>query len=319
MKSFILKSIYFLLPLIIWAIAVIFIDPYNFFSNNLNLVDDKLKSNISHKLNRPLFQLLKFKHSKSNAIILGDSRANSLNIDQFIKYSDKKFSSLAYGGGSLLEVIKTFWEVVENGQIDEVYIGINFTMYNKYSNRDRVSEAIRLKDNFLLYAYSSYTLNSTFGILKALITGIEPTIGVPTTSREQFWEHQLKISARDSYQTYQYPDNYLLELKRIAKYCNKNSIKLVFFIPPGSIDLQNKVKEFKLSEYEERFKNDIKALGDVYDFDFPSGLTKNRENFIDPYHFTPDIGNFIIREFFITDSNSFVRFSRYQSSNKLSK
>jgi hypothetical protein len=59
-----------------------------------------------------------------------------------------------------------------------------------------------------------------------------------------------------------------------------------------------------LQHQEERFKNDLQKLGDLYDFDFPSLLTKNKNNFKDPYHFSDSVGIIVVKELFIQASDN---------------
>jgi hypothetical protein len=74
----------------------------------------------------------------------------------------------------------------------------------------------------------------------------------------------------------------------ISNYCNKNSINLVFIIPPSHISLQNKIDEYNLSPQRRQFLSDIKKLSKVYNFNYPNELTINYDNFKDPYHFDPE-------------------------------
>jgi hypothetical protein len=308
----------FFIPFFIWLIIVLIVDPYNFYSFSQKLINFRLKQNISYKINRPLFQVLKFEQKPTNCIVLGDSRANSIDVDFINLNSDKPFANLAYGGGSLQEVINTFWKVTNERHLDEVFIGLNFSLYNKHKNVDRVSDAFSVKNNFFRYAFSYCTIKSTYLILKSLITGIEVKIGVPSTTKERFWSYQLNTSAKLDYSSYEYPENYYEELKAISRFCDKKGIKLIFFIPPTHHDLQHKVLEYNLFKYEEKFKNDLKSLGDLYDFDYHSDLTEDKDNFNDPYHFTASIGRIIIYETFLNGPVYYSRYSKCEHKHKVS-
>lgn len=308
MNYFIKRVLYFTLPFLLWLIGVLLIDPYNYYSNTI-LIDTKLKKETSFQLNRPLYQLLEYKKHPTKSILLGDSRTNNLDVEIFKKYSNKEFTNLAYGGGTLPEIINTFWLVTKEHNLSDVYIGMNLTICNNYRSRDRVIEADEIMRNFFSYAFSVYTFRSMQLILKTVLAGSNLKLGVPDSSKEKFWKHQLDVSAKDDYGLYEYPTDYIKDLMEISKYCNLNNIHLVFFIPPTHTDLQKKVKEYNLLAYELKFKSDLKKMGDVYDFDFPSSITENINNFNDPYHFSPTIGEIIVKELFSARSGEDVVFT----------
>ena len=101
------------------------------------------------------------------------------------------------------------------------------------------------------------------------------------------------MSAKTFYQQYIYPKYYKEELTKICNYCAQNHIKLVFFIPPTHTDLQNRIKDFGLEKEAIQFKKDLEALGKVHDFDYPSHLTQQKSNFLDPFHFNDEISKII--------------------------
>ena len=252
----------------------------------------KLKSQISYKLNRPLYKLQKYTEQPTDLILLGDSRTDLLKSSTFEKLTGLKSTNLAYGGGSLLEIIETFWYVAKIHNVKQVYIGINFSLYNENSYRNRVTEAIMLKGSPLSYLTSKYCYESLFLITKSIITSKDVVIGVPNLIKKEFWKVQLDSAASD-YRLYKYPKTYQKSLIEISSYCKANNIKLVFFIPPSHIDLQQKVKEFKLESDEKIFKTFLTNLGTTYDFNYPSDITRNYNNFTDPYHYNDSISEII--------------------------
>lgn len=310
MRKFIKWVLLFSLPLIIWIILVVLVDPYNYFSFGPKIIDNRFKMGISYKLNRPLYQLLGYNNHPTPSILLGDSRTACLKSEIINIYTKNDFTNLAYAGGSLVDAINTFWLVSKNNKLSDVYIGINFSLFNKYRRLDLVTEDEKLINNFFLYALSESVFKSTYLILKSLITGKDIQIGVPATSKGKFWIYQLNTIANEQYGLYEYPSNYYNDLIEISKYCKKNGINLVFFIPPTHIDLQKKVKQFNLQYFDKKFKNDLEKIGDVYDFDYPSDLTKNYNNFHDPYHFTDSIGEIVVKELFAKESYTYAKYKK---------
>ena len=87
-------------------------------------------------------------------------------------------------------------------------------------------------------------------------------------------------------------------MKRISNYCEANNIKLILFIPPTHVDLQQKIKHYKLADMNRKFKSDLASIGDLYDFDYPNQYTRDPENFSDPFHFGIKIKNIVQEELF---------------------
>jgi len=314
---FIKKNVLFSIPIFIWIFIVIVIDPFNYLKFGLKTINYSSKRAISGVLNRPLFQLLEYKNNPSPNILLGDSRANSLKTIKIRKYSGMDFANLAYGGGSINEAIITFWEAANTIELKNVYIGLNFSDYNMLLNRDRVTEALEIKNNFLTYCFSLYTFESSFLIIRHLLTKEEIILGKPSVTKEDFWKFQLNVASKEGYGTYKYPHKYFSELKKISDYCVKNRIKLIFFIPPTHVDLQNKIKEYNLQFYEENFKADLKRLGDVYDFDYPNDITRNTDNFRDPFHCNDSIGEIVVKEIFNPKENKYAKYSKFDLNNNV--
>jgi hypothetical protein len=296
MKYFIARILLFSMPFILYVLLALYIDPYNILRTEHNPKLNKLKSEISYKLNYPLYKLKGYAVNPTDVILLGDSRVDKLKTEAFESLTKKTVTNLAYGGGTLTEVIETFWYVVGLHEVKEVYIGVSFFNYNETINMDRVSEAKEMTNSLPLYLFSSYCFKSTFLISKSLVTNEKIDIGVPFQNREEFWRYQLESSANNLYRGYKYSNKLSLRLAEVSKYCDSNNIKLVFFNPPSHTDLQLKVNEFKLESEKSRFSDDISNLGLFYDFDYSNNITENHDNFSDPFHYNDSIANIVVNE-----------------------
>lgn len=285
MKKLFLKLLIFSLPILIYMVLAIVIDPYGIFHANGSEKMQTLKSGIALKLSYPLSILPTYDRNPSDVIVLGDSRSGFMSEKIMDSVAKVKTANLAFGGASLKEVTETFWYVSKNKKLKEVYIGVSFMQYNKYNQRNRVTEAVELIHSPFSYLFSNFCLKSTFLISKSLLTNEEVSIGVPEDSKEDFWKFQLENDAVVSYyEKYQYPQSYFNELSKIANYCKENNIKLAFFIPPTHTDLQALTNAYNRVEEDKRFIEDIRALSVLYDFNYPNSLTKNKDNFSDPHH-----------------------------------
>ncbi|TMM53878.1 hypothetical protein FEE95_18450 [Maribacter algarum] len=306
MKDFIKRILLFLVPLIIYVSLALYIDPYNVLRKETNPKLLELKLQISSKLNYRLYKLKEYSDQPKDIIFLGDSRTNRLKVKIVDSLKNMSSSNLAYAGATLPEIIETFWYINKIHKLKEIYIGVNFNLYNKKNSMNMVTEAIDLKKSPLSYLFSQSCFKSTFYILKSLVTKQKIDIEKPRLDKAEFWRYQLESTANNFYRDYNYPNGFFIQLSAIAEYCDNNNIKLVFFIPPTHVDLQQKVEEFELLPKEHKFKSDLSKLGLFYDFDYPNKLTKNNNNFLDPFHFNDSIANIIVHEI-VTGNVNYAR------------
>ena len=296
MSQFIKRMLFFSSPIFIYILLVLYIDPFNIIQKESNQRLIELKQSISGKVNYPLYKLQKFSDDPTDIVLFGDSRTDKLETRVFDSLTKISSTNLAYGGGTLPEIIKSFWYATKVHNLRQVYIGINFNLYNADNSMDRVTEAINLKNSPISYLLSQACFKSSSLIIKSLINGKTVTIEKPDISKDEFWKYQLESSANNFYRNYKYPNNYFKGLLEISDYCKKKNIKLIFFVPPTHIELQQKVNEFELNAAEIRFKSDLSKLGLFYDFDYPNSLTENKGNFSDPFHYNDSIANIVINE-----------------------
>ncbi len=296
MKKYLKRIMLFSSPFIIYLSVSLFIDPYNIIYEESNKKFVDLESKISKHLNFPLYKLPKYSDDPTDIILLGDSRTEGLNTETFDMLTNMRTTNLAYHGGTLLEIIETFWYAAGIHNLKQVYVGINFNLYNETNNMNRVSEAITLQKSPVSYLFSRYCIKSTYLIMKSLISNKTVSISSPLPGKEVLWKNRLDISANHMYRYYKYPKYYYNRLLEIVDYCEQREIKLVFFIPPTHVDLQQKVTEHQLNSEENIFKTDLNEFGLFYDFDYPNPITSDKNNYYDPFHFNDSIAHIIIGE-----------------------
>lgn len=110
------------------------------------------------------------------------------------------------------------------------------------------------------------------------------------------WKRQLNF-AQECYGRYILYSNFSSDLNKISTYCNANNIKIQFFVPPTHVDLQNKIFQAGLEEVYKDFQK-VMMRYPVTNFDYPNALTKNMDNFKDPFHFTEEVAREVIKELF---------------------
>jgi hypothetical protein len=286
-RRLVIRLTLFSLPFLIYAGVIASIDPYNLMRTS-SMIDQDLKMGTSFKLNYALWKILAYRHDPASHIILGDSRVMGFEPEEVSSRTGRPVSNLAYGGGSLQEVIDTFWLVSDTTKLERVSIGVGFNLYNAANDKNRVKEVRSILDNRLLYFTNLNVIAASGQILRSVITGKAPTVGTPPMSPDEFWHYQLDVVTRLYYETWRSPQKYRTELQEIADYCQEKNIELEFIIPPGHADLQETVTRFGLSEEYKAFKSSLGGMAQVYDFDEINSFTSDRDHFRDPYHLTED-------------------------------
>src|SRR5436190_1512565 len=138
MRKFGVRSAIFTAPLLFYALTVLIVDPYNFF-NFSHLVPDSVKKPISN-LDYPLWKMPDYRRNPRRNVLLGDSRMNGIAIEEIRKFTGEEYYNFAYGGGTLKEMIRTFWFADSLTNLHVVYMGMNFNLYNALEKNDRTQD-----------------------------------------------------------------------------------------------------------------------------------------------------------------------------------
>lgn len=293
MKKFFTQACIFILPYLAVFLIIGIIDPYDYFGKG-EIITKTKKEAISKKINYALWKVIEFGQKPPKNIILGDSRTNLLDINEVQKITNKEYYNLSYGGGTLNEICTTFWYATQKTQLENVYIGISFNIYNKSKSYDRVSSALAIINNPILYLVNRDVLYATYLLIKTKFQDKIINIEKPPMTRDKFWQYQLDVSARKELLNYSYPETMKNELFKIVNHCKRNNIKLYFIIMPSHQDLHEKIKSYMLEKEYKQFKHDLSQMGPVYDFDTINQYNTDRNNFRDPYHITKEYGRIIV-------------------------
>jgi hypothetical protein len=293
MKRVFQRSAIFALPFILLTMFVGAVDPFDclgFF----RLMTDAVKLQTAEPLHNPLWKIQKFKESPVSHLILGDSSMASLNMNELRSVTGQEYFNFAYGGGTLVEAIDTYWFAAARIHLDAVYIGIGLINFNEYQNLNRVPEAEAMVANPLKYLTNRIVVGAAFSSAYSALTGRPNNPGMPPMSREAFWRYQIDESLPQLLHEYRYPSSVAAQLERIAANCRMRGTRLVIVIPPNHIELQEKIVALGRAVDEARFKMFVAGLGAVYDMDYRNAFTTERTNFSDPFHTAND--HMIIQE-----------------------
>jgi hypothetical protein len=274
LASFFLPIVFIVAPLVYW------VDPYNLFQNQSH-IPIELRQRYAAPLNQALWKVFAYSRDPKPNIILGDSQAARFPEDQISLVTGEPFANLGAGGATLRETIDMFWFASRETSLHSVYFGINFMAYNE-DPRDRLPQAEAILKTPVLYFLNSDVLEAgTYDIRDAVFH--HPTNLGPQASRDAFWQSQLQyLTAR--YRRDANPGDLRGKLQQVVDYAHQHGIQFAFIIPPQHVDAQRRVRELGVEAQYEHFKHDLAQMAPVYDCDIDSSLTRDRNNFLDPFH-----------------------------------
>ena len=285
----------FVLPVFAWICIVLIVDPFNYFSVS-NLISIKAKGKSAQQLNSLLYNAVNFKNNPTNSIIIGDSRIRKLPNERIKEITGDTYYTMYSNAAKLNEIIDLFWFSTEHSKLKNVLIGINFNLYNEYAYANRVADVKEMIDNPFIYIFNNNTAETIYLTLKNELLGIS---GKGGRNKEEFWNYNIQTIAKNHYSKYKYPEKILERLQEMSAYCKTNGIKLTVLIVPIHLDFHNRLMDYNLSEQEQRFKNEIKGIGNVIDFGYANIITNNKACFGDPLHTTDSIGKIMVDEIFL--------------------
>jgi hypothetical protein len=284
-RSFLRNGMLFSIPFLLYAIFITVTDPFNFIGVT-SLIPDDVKRRTSYPLNPCFWKMENYlKHPTPN-LLLGDSRMDAISTAQVKNLTGDDYFNFAYGGATMREILDTFWFAAKHQKLERVYIGLNLTLYNDYNITDRTKTYLTISENPALYFVNRTVLRSAVYATYSYVTATDLKLGVPSEDADTFWLHQLRDVNGGYFRNYVYPVHYRSELQQVAEHCKRNGIKLSFIIFPTHSDVHGLMTQYNLTESNLKFREDLRQLGVVYDFDFPNELTARRENFRDPDHTT---------------------------------
>jgi hypothetical protein len=292
MRRLIVKSFLLALPFLFVGLITATVDPYHYFVTSLH-PENRDWDDIASRMSPTLWKLVAFRKDPSPNILLGDSRMASLDVTRIAVVARASFANLAYGGGSLDEAIKTFWYADSRIDLRSATFGVNLDLYNALNAKDRVTATEQIIDSWVRYLSDRLVIRTVFYDLAVATIGYHPALGTPSMSKDAFWRFQLDVTARIAYSNYRYPESYRTRLEEIAAHCRAKGIRLRFLVLPEHHDLVTEAARYGLADASRRMLDDLSGIAETIDLRAP-GKDDDRALFLDPYHFTPEVGVTII-------------------------
>lgn len=289
------RLLIFCIPMLVYCGCIAIVDPFNYFGT-ASVIPDVVKIPTARALNECFWKMNQFDRHPVSSILLGDSRMDAMPTDKLTAVTRREYFNFAFGGGTLNEMIDAFWFATRRVRLTDVYIGLNLNVYNDYNYTARTATYDSIRKNPALYLVNRTVLRAAVYEVYSQLTHRDLKTGVPQMSRDAFWREQLDVVTTAYYTNYIYPVKYRKQLEQIAAYCEENRINLGFIIFPTHIELQNRIHDFSLERASEQFRSDLAAMAPTYDFDYANDITRNKDNFSDPYHYRAPIADLMIAE-----------------------
>jgi hypothetical protein len=290
-------SIFFAPVVLLVCLPVYLIDPYSLFSR-ASIVSDRLRHENARRVNHVLLGIVSFTKNPTPNIVLGDSQMNYFKADEIEAVTQRPYSNLSYGGGTLAESIATFWYAARIVKLERVYFGMSFYSFTDNS-RNRVGEAVHVVNNPLAYFSSGDVLEAAFDDVSAQFF-LHAVSYQPPVDASKFWVQQLGELSRRK-QTYSASEQTLGELREIVRYCRTHQIEIYFLIPPEHEDVRTRIDDLGMRDRYLAFKSTLAGLGPTFDCDIADEFTRDAANFQDPYHMTPAAGSLMTKSIWSGD------------------
>lgn len=290
MKKYIKKGLFFSIPFVLIFIFIFIVDPYEFI-NISHIIKSEYKiesykrSDESSPRGAMLWKVIHYARNPKANLIIGDSQGKNISESLIKEISGKDFYNFCIPGSSYETMFQTFWFTVDQCELESVYFQVGFMNYSGNRSYSLFHFAQDYVDDPYLYFVKKDILFDSFFNAYYQISK-DPALVQRSYEYDSFEKldelsnYRLKLFFSD----YSYPFEYYMELKKIVDYCHEKEIDVKFIILPTYYKTIEYLESNNLITMKDKFKDDIKSLGFVYDFDQPNEITKSRENFSDYFH-----------------------------------
>jgi hypothetical protein len=297
-RRFLKFGLWFAAPLLVWVLVIVAVDPFDYF-NLSRLFSEPAKVENAAALNSLTFNMLKEVHDPCENLLIGDSRAESLPLEQIEQLTGRRYFKLAANALKLNESIDLFYFANQRQPIKHAVFTINFNEYNEYAFADRVHSVEKMIHNPLIYIFDRNVAQAAYYVVKASLTKKKAFSSFPPMGPDEYWDYIVKVRGREHYERYRYPEALHQRMEEMVKFARAQGTEVIFIIVPHHADFQKRVREFGLVDDYLQFKRDMSQLGArVIDYDYVNDITVEKSNFRDPLHYNEEIGKLIANEVF---------------------
>lgn len=280
----------FSVPFILYFLVILIVDPHCF-ANVFHCISMNDKAAIISRNDEStprgniLYKTLRIKREKPKHILIGDSQGTHINMKLVEDYCGAKVFNYCVPGASFETLFRMFWVAAEEAKPAKIYFQVAFMNYNSKRSYDIFNFAQDYFDKpYLYYLTKENFVDSYVNIVYQITRDPEIVensyLFQPVEEMNKLAESRLEMFFGD----YVYPKAYFSELNKISTFCKENNIELEFLIFPVYQGVDDYLEKNNLLEMKQRFKDDIKFLGNTYDLDIPGEFKNNRSYYIDYFH-----------------------------------
>jgi hypothetical protein len=250
---------------------------------------------VTWRMSYPHFNLATWLRAPSEGVLLGDSRMLQIQPEALEEATGLSWTNMAAGGSSGRDIVENLRFVLTHTAPQHAVIGWNLNLLNGAHQTDHVASAREIIESPLRYHLNPFITKASAFLLYEKWTGENPISETPPMSPEQFWEHQLKVTAAFAYRDFQMPDALLADLSSAVEEARAKGTRVTFLFFPTHADLHQVARDMGVADEYAELKRQITALGPVVDWDRTSPLTTDRAHFSDPWHFKPEVAPQLLR------------------------
>jgi hypothetical protein len=284
------------LPAAVWFAAVVVIDPFDYF-NVFHSVPNEIKKHNARAINTLFYHAFQEANVPSSNVLIGDSRTADLPIEEIASITGQEYRLLTASALKINEITDLFWLAQKYRPLKNVYVGINFSMFNEYAYADRVTSVRAILANPLRYVFNPNTAQALFYVIESWAGGRDAVSSVPPMNRDEFWDYMVTVRGQEWYGKYKFPTKAYEDIRKMAVFCKVQGISLTFIIVPHHVEFQNRLWDYKLTTAKVKFLESMLAVGaTVVDYDYVNAITLDKRHFVDPVHYNDAIGKVIVDE-----------------------
>jgi hypothetical protein len=290
MGKYLKKGFLFSIPILIYFLMILIIDPYEFI-NGFRIISSKDKLKVINRCDESsprgniLWKSIHFKRNPVPNLIIGDSQGKRIDTEAIKNLTGEDYFNFCVPGSSYETMFSIFWDAVKTTKLKKVYFQLAFMNFNSFRSYNLYHFAEDYHKEPYRYFTTKEIFFDTYSNLYYQLTADTAYLQrsyeyEPLEYRDKLSEERLKLF----FSKYEYPESFIVEFEKIADYCELNNIKLNFLIFPSYKKVDEYLIKKGLQSMEEKFKNDLKAIGKTFDYDVAGSISDERDNFLDYFH-----------------------------------
>ncbi|HAH59047.1 MAG: hypothetical protein KUL83_07970 [Lentimicrobium sp.] len=295
MKKYFFRGLIFALPLFVYVLFILIVDPYNFI-NVFHVIPAKEKFRVIQRTDESsprgniLWKTIEFKRNPVPNIIVGDSQGKDIDVVLVDSLTGEPYYNLCAPGSSFETMFNMFWFAARHSKLEKVYFQVAFMNYNA----NRQYDLFHFAADYFERPYEYFTTREIFFDAVANVAwAVSRNSYIVERSYEYLSPMNMENMARKRldmfFGNYIYPDKYRDEFIKIKQYCSDNDIKLCFVILPVYKEVDQYLEEKGMIADRLRFRKDINSYGYTINLDKLTYLKEDRNNFIDYFHPTQSV------------------------------